>query len=186
MKLNFLCFKQSNLLWAAPHGRPCLEWEGWRLFFYYIILQGTLLCILFHFLFPSVGRLQVRRGWQNRHVQMHNLWSVAVGQQPLCNWFTYACSQPSVTCYSSKSYTLHLDSTKILKWFKAGFYFGTLSGGEGWGFYLKYLIKPVTAKAGWHTYSPMPSLWGSWHDFPFCSSTLDMVFSYKYYLDQRD
>lgn len=66
-------------------------------------------------------------------------------------------THPKVTLYTWRVVKIF----SSLKGFKAGFDSGTLSGGEGWFgvfFYLEYLIKAVTTKAGCHTYSSMPSL----------------------------
>lgn len=117
---------------------------GRKVIFYYVILQGTWHCILFHFIFPSVGRLQVRRGWQDRCVQTHNPWSVAVCQQPPPATGSPTLAANHLSCVTHLKVTLRtwtvLKTFRSPNWFKAGFYSGTLSGGEGFFLISWYFI----------------------------------------------
>lgn len=148
---------------------------GMKVISYYIISQGIGFSLWFHFIFPSVGRLQVRRGRQDRHVQMQNAWCDTVWHQPSCSRSpVHAASH--LSCISHLKVTLYPwkepKNFSCLKGFKAGFILALCHN----------LIKAVTAKAGWFMDSPMPAL-RQLVCLPFCPSTLDMVFSCQYYWD---
>lgn len=140
----------NPVLWTALHGTPCLQWEGWRLFFYYIISQGIGLYILFHLLFPSVEEFRWGEGGRADVLRCK---MPAVAQ--------FDSSRSPVHAASHLSWISHLKATlcpwkapttfSCLKGFKAGF---ILALCHNW-------IKAATAEAGWCMDSPMPSLWGS-------------------------
>lgn len=123
MKLNFLCFKEHNLLRAAPCDRSCLEGKGWRLFFITVLCRDHYFAFYFISCSPVGGKVTGQTNVDADSLIHHGLTSAPH------HWLTCACNQPSRAAHLKG--TLHtwtvLTIFSSLNWFKASFYSGTLS-----------------------------------------------------------
>lgn len=89
MKLNFLCFKEHNLLRAAPCDRSCLEGKGWRLFFITVLCRDHYFAFYFISCSPVGGKVTGQTNVDADSLIHHGLTSAPH------HWLTCACNQPS-------------------------------------------------------------------------------------------
>lgn len=103
MQLNFLCFKEHNLLRAAPRDRSCLEGKGWRLFFITVLCRDHYFAFYFISCSPVGGKVTGQTNADADSLIHHGLTIAPY------HWLT--CTQPAITCCPSERYTVHLDCT---------------------------------------------------------------------------